>query len=44
MKDSELLKNYPGLTGNDLEAAWEYARLHPEEIEEAIQANEQDED
>src|SRR5437764_9443175 len=44
LTDATLLENYPGLTGRDLEAAWEYARLHPEEIEEAIAADERDED
>jgi uncharacterized protein (DUF433 family) len=43
MTDAELIENYPGLTGDDLRAAWEYARLHPEEVEEAITANERDE-
>ena len=44
MTDAELVENYPGLTDDDLAAAWEYARLHPAEIEEAITANERDED
>ncbi len=30
-----------GLTTADLEAAWEYAAAHPEEIAEAIRANEE---
>jgi uncharacterized protein (DUF433 family) len=42
--DADLMENYPGLTSADLAAAWEYARLHPDEIEEAIAANERDED
>jgi uncharacterized protein (DUF433 family) len=37
--DAALLESYPGLTGADLAAAWQYARQHPEEIEEAIAAN-----
>ncbi len=44
MTDTELVENYPGLTEDDLAAAWEYAGLHPAEIEEAITANERDED
>ena len=44
MTDAALLENYPGLTHEDLAAAWEYARLHPGEIEEGIAANEQDDD
>jgi uncharacterized protein (DUF433 family) len=44
MTDAQLLENYPGLTGADLAAAWEYARLHSSEIEEAIAANERDDD
>lgn len=41
--DKELLEGYPGLTSEDLEGAWEYYRLHPEEIDEAI-ANQEVED
>ena len=44
MTEADLVENYPGLTGEDLAAAWAYARLHPEEIAEAITANERDED
>ncbi len=44
MTDAKLIDNYPGLNENDLAAAWEYARLHPAEIEGAITANERDED
>jgi len=40
MTDSVLLANYPGLTADDLAAAWEYYRLYPQEIDEAIAANE----
>lgn len=35
----DLLKDYPGLSVNDLEAAWNYVAAHPEEIEEAIRMN-----
>jgi uncharacterized protein (DUF433 family) len=38
--DAELLEDYPGLTADDLRAAWEYAAAHRTEIEEAIRANE----
>jgi uncharacterized protein (DUF433 family) len=37
--DSELLENYPALTQADLDAAWEYQRRNPQEIAEAIAAN-----
>lgn len=40
MTDRELLANYPTLTAADLEAARQYYRQHPEEIDEAITANE----
>ena len=35
----ELLKDYPGLSVNDLEAAWSYSATHREEIEQAICTN-----
>lgn len=35
----DLLKDYPGLSVNDLEAAWRYVGTHREEIEQAIRAN-----
>jgi uncharacterized protein (DUF433 family) len=45
MTDTQLLANYPTLTAADLEAARSYYRQHPEEIDEAIAANEdEDED
>ena len=34
--DEQLLEDYPTLGPADLTAAWEYARLHPEEIADAI--------
>jgi uncharacterized protein (DUF433 family) len=42
--DKEFFYNYPSLTTEDLKASWEYYRLHPDEIEEAIKLNEQDDD
>src|SRR5438128_10746419 len=38
--DQDLLRDYPSLTAADLEAAWEYAAAHQEEIESAIRENE----
>lgn len=38
--DQELLRNYPSLTSQDLEAAWSYYQEHPEEIDRAIAADE----
>lgn len=40
MTDPELIESYPGLSFADLEAAREYARLHPDEIERAIRESE----
>jgi type III restriction enzyme len=34
--DAELLTDYPGLTGDDLDAVWDYYRGHTAEIEQAI--------
>jgi uncharacterized protein (DUF433 family) len=42
--DEELLSGYPDLTSEDLAAAWEYYRQHPQEIDEAIANQEADED
>lgn len=39
--DAELLQDYPDLTRQDLEAAWQYVEGHREEIEAAIRANEE---
>lgn len=33
---SELLRNYPGLTQADLDAAWAYYDAHRDEIDQAI--------
>jgi uncharacterized protein (DUF433 family) len=40
MTDAEVLSNYPTLTTADLDAARAYYRQHPDEIDEAIAANE----
>ena len=40
MSDDRILQAVQGLTPADLEAAWEYAVNHPEEIERAIRQNE----
>ena len=34
--DAKLLENFPVLTQADLDAAWEYYSLHPDEIDRAI--------
>jgi uncharacterized protein (DUF433 family) len=39
--DLGLLKDYPGLSVYDLEAAWEYVKSHPQEIDDAIRHNQQ---
>jgi len=39
--DAELLRDYPSLTAADLEAAWDYSRANREEIDRAIQENEE---
>src|SRR5437667_306938 len=36
MPDPEILYGYPGLTGEDLAAVWEYYHQYPQEIDEAI--------
>ena len=40
--ESELLRDYPTLTAQDLVNAWAYARANREEIDTAITANESD--
>ncbi len=40
MPDEVIFQAVPGLTPADLEAAWEYAAAHPEEIDQAIRENE----
>src|SRR5260370_20982926 len=37
--DAALLADYPGLTAADLDAAWDYYRQYPAEIEQAIWHN-----
>ena len=44
LTEQELLRNYPSLTPADLAAAWEYYRLNPQELDEAIRANKEDEE
>jgi uncharacterized protein (DUF433 family) len=39
--EADLLKNYPSLRAEDLTNAWSYARAYSEEIEKAIQENEE---
>ena len=39
--DLELLKDYPGLSVFDLEAAWHYVEDHAQEINDAIQRNQE---
>jgi uncharacterized protein (DUF433 family) len=39
MTDAEVLNSYPTLTPADLDAAWEYYRRNPLEIERAIWVN-----
>ncbi len=43
LSDDEILEGYPGLNAEHLAAAWEYYRLHPEEIDHAIANQETDE-
>lgn len=38
--EAELLHSYPTLRAEDLTNAWAYARLHPDEIDQAIRENE----
>jgi uncharacterized protein (DUF433 family) len=40
MSDEHILRAVLGLTPADLEAAWEYAAAHPDEIDQAIHENE----
>jgi uncharacterized protein (DUF433 family) len=39
--DADLLRAYPSLTAADLEAAFQYAASHADEIDRAIQENEE---
>jgi type III restriction enzyme len=38
--DADIFRSYPALSPADLEAAWEYASAHREEIDQAIRDNE----
>jgi uncharacterized protein (DUF433 family) len=40
--DEQILENIMGLTPEDLQAAWDYYRDHPTEIDDDIRANEAD--
>lgn len=40
--DKQILENIVGLTPDDLQAAWDYYRQHPTEIEDDIRVNEVD--
>ncbi|MGH7223185.1 MAG: DUF433 domain-containing protein [Gemmataceae bacterium] len=40
--DEQILENIVGLTPEDLQAAWDYYREHPAEIDDDIRANEAD--
>lgn len=42
ISESELLEDYPTLRAADLVNAWAYAEAYPDEIERAIQENEED--
>lgn len=42
LSDGELLGAYPGLTQDDLNAAWAYYSEHAAEIDDAIRRNEED--
>ncbi len=44
MSDAGIMQAVQGLSTADLEAAWDYAAAHPEEIDEAIRANEEGEE
>ncbi len=42
LPDEQILENIVGLTPEDLQAAWDYYREHPAEIDEDIHENEAD--
>jgi len=44
VSESNLLRDYPTLTAQDLANAWAYVRSHREEIEREIEENERDDD
>ncbi len=39
LSDAAIQEHVQGLTQSELEAAWEYAAAHPEEIQHAIRRN-----
>lgn len=39
LSDADIRERVQGLTQADLEAAWQYAAAHPDEIDEAIRRN-----
>jgi uncharacterized protein (DUF433 family) len=39
--DQALLRDYPSIAQADLDAAWQYAADHPEEIDQALRENEE---
>jgi len=39
LSDARILEHHPDLSTADLEAAWNYAARHPDEIDAAIRAN-----
>lgn len=41
VEELDLLKDYPALSIDDLNAAWNYVETHREEIDDAIRANRQ---
>lgn len=43
-RESELLRNYPSLTAQDLANAWAFVRSHRAEIDQQIADNERDND
>jgi uncharacterized protein (DUF433 family) len=42
LADAQILENIVGLKPEDLQAAWDYYREHPAEIDEDIRVNEAD--
>jgi len=44
MSDADILGAVQGLTPADLQAAWEYAAVNAEEIDQAIRENEEGEE
>ncbi|MBX9626910.1 MAG: DUF433 domain-containing protein [Gemmataceae bacterium] len=44
VSDRDLLRNYPTLTQQELDAAWAYYAAHRQEVEDAIRRNNSDDD